>query len=167
MKKIYFIVVLFFSLQNYAQKTFEVYNFTGQTVTLYDIITNTSSGGYPEYHSKPFGGVPIPPGESYTLENTANIFRFPFHSPASVPYIDIWERLDSATSSTTTIVSSNVAWVLGNNQVFKSLIFSVGSSWNNLTPTGPNATIIGSGWTLDYSHTVPATNTAFYTIVIY
>jgi hypothetical protein len=158
-------------LQNFAQKTFEVYNFTGQTVKLWDIITKpNSSATYPEFHSKPFWSITIPPGGSYVLVNTANIYRFPFHSPSSSPYINTWERLNSPTSST--ILSSSVAWSLGNSQVFTSLIFEVGTSWNNLTvPIGlTNQTLLGSGWQADYDASQPdplQPNLWFYTIVIY
>ena len=101
MKKILIIATLLFSLNNFAQKTFEVYNFTGQTVKLWDIITKPNSlSTYPEFHSKPYGAVTIPPGGSYTLVNTTNVFKFPFQSPTSIPYINKWERLNSASSTT-------------------------------------------------------------------
>lgn len=174
MKKIFIIVTLLFSLNNFAQKTFEVYNFTGQTVKLWDIITKPNSSAiYPEFHSKPYGAVTIPPGGSYTLVNTANIYKFPFQSPTSIPYINKWERLNSASSVTP--LTSPVAWSLGssNSQVFKSIIFEVGTSWNNLTvPIGtisiaPAVTEPGLAWQMDYDCSNPAPNVWYYTIVIY
>ncbi|WP_329804652.1 hypothetical protein [Flavobacterium facile] len=175
MKKLIIVATLLFSLQNFAQKTFEVYNYTGQTVKLWDIITKpNSSATYPEFHSKPYGAVTIPPGGSYTLVNTANVFKFPFQSPTSIPYINNWERLNSASSVTP--LASTVSWSLGssNAQVFKSIIFEVGTSWNNLTvPIGtqtiPSA-VTGSGWQLDYDCYQPdpaQPNLWYYTIVIY
>lgn len=178
MKKIIFIAILFFSLQNYDQKTFEVYNLTGQTVKLWDIITKpNSSATYPEFHSRPFWSVTIPPGGYYALENTSNIFKFPFESPASIPYISNWERLNS--SSSTTAFTSPVAWSLStsNSQVFTSLIFEVGTSWNNFTTIPPvpivaysaptYSSLSGSSWILDYDCTNPSPNVWHYTIVIY
>ncbi|MGL5892195.1 MAG: hypothetical protein ACRC3B_20035, partial [Bacteroidia bacterium] len=90
MKKIILAAALLIGLQSFAQKTYEVYNFTTQTVQLADIMTRTAAGNYPEYHSKPFGLISIPPGGSYTLVNTTNIFRFPFQSPSSIPYVNVW-----------------------------------------------------------------------------
>lgn len=176
MKKLIIVATLLFSLQNFAQKTFEVYNFTGQTVKLWDIITKPNSAAiYPEFHSKPYLAVTIPPGGSYTLENTANIFKFPFQSPTSAPYINRWARLNTVSSSTP--LTSPVAWSLGssNTQVFKSLIFEVGTSWNNLTvPIGlqsiSNAIPTSTGWQLDYDCVQPDPanlNRWYYTIVIY
>ncbi len=177
MKKIIFIATLFFSLQNYAQKTFEIYNLTGQTVKLWDIITKpNSSATYPEFHSKPFRSITILPGGSFTLENTSNIFKFPFESPASIPYISDWERLNSASSSTA--LTSPVAWSLSasNSQVFTSLIFEVGTSWNNFTTlppvpivqySAPTYSSLSSTWNLDYDCTNPSPNVWHYTIIIY
>lgn len=178
MKKIFIIVTLLFSLNNFAQKTFEVYNFTGQTVKLWDIITKPySTATYPEFHSKPFLAVTIPPGGSYTMVNTANVFKFPFQSPSSIPYINKWERLNSASSVTS--MTSPVAWSLGTatSQIFKSIIFEVGTSWNNFTTTPPVPIISYSaptytnptspGWQLDYECSNPVPNVWYYTIVIY
>lgn len=177
MKKIIIIATLLFSLNNFAQKTFEVYNFTGQTVKLWDIISKPNSAAiFPEFHSKPYGAVTIPPGGSYTLVNTANVFKFPYQSPTSIPYINKWERLNSASSVTP--MTSPVAWSLGssNTQVFKSTIFEVGTSWNNLTvPIGlqsiSNAIPTSVGWQLDYDCSQPdplgQPNLWYYTIVIY
>lgn len=177
MKKIFIIVTLLFSLNNFAQKTFEVYNFTGQTVKLWDIITKpNSTATYPEFHSKPFLAVTIPPGGSYTMVNTANVFKFPFQSPSSIPYINKWERLNSASSVTS--MTSPVAWSLGTatSQIFKSIIFEVGTSWNNFTTTPPVPIIPysaptfngpGLAWQLDYTCDNPVPNVWYYTIVIY
>lgn len=173
MKKLIIIATLLFSLQNFAQKTFYVYNFTGQTVELADIITKpNTSATYPEYHSKPNGLITIPPGGSYTLENTTspvNLVRFPFLSTAD--YLPTWERLNS--SSSTTLQASNLAWPLGNAQVFSSMLFYVGLSYN-LLPTVPISTtsytissiVAGSGWQADYDFYTSGT-VQIYTIVIY
>lgn len=170
MKKFILAAMLLFGLQGFAQKTFEVYNFTTQTVQLADIITRAGSV-YPEYHSKPFGLVSIPPGGSYTLVNTANVFRFPFQSPTSAPYINKWERLNSA-AGPGTIQTSPVAWTFGNSQVFNRMMYYVGTSYNG-TPTAPlgvasfSPWFTGSGWQLDYDCSNPAPNVWFYTLVIY
>lgn len=169
MKKIILIVALLVGLQNFAQKTFEIYNFTGQTVEIASIITKGTST-YPEFHSKPFGLISIPPGGSFTLENTSNVFRFPFESPTSIPYIDKWERLNSPSSGM--VLTSPIAWSFGNSQVFHRMLFYVGSSYNNLpaVPTGVTTVapaVTGAGWQLDYDCSNPAPNVWFYTIVIY
>jgi hypothetical protein len=173
MKKLIIIATLLFSLQNFAQKRLEIYNFTGQTVQLADIITKpNTSATYPEYHSKPNGLITIAPGGEYILENTTtpvNTLRFPFLSTAN--YLPIWERANSASS--TTIQASNVAWPLGNAQVFTRMLFYVGSSYN-LLPTVPISTasysispaVLGSGWQADYDFYILG-SVQIYTIVIY
>lgn len=171
MKKIIFIATLLISLQNYAQKRLEIYNYTGQTVKLADIITKPNTAAiYPEYHSKPNGLLTIAPGGSYILENTTapiNTVRFPFLSTAN--FLPNWERLNSASASV--IQPSNVAWSLGNAQVFTRMLFYVGSSYNLLptVPTGATSVspaVTGSGWQADYDCYISGT-TQIYTIVIY
>src|SRR4051812_15775352 len=96
MKKIFLLAMLLCGLQNFAQKTFEVYNFTAYTVKLADVITKPAGATvYPEFHSKPSGLISIPPGGSYTLQNTANLYRFPLYSLTSIPVIPSWEKLSS------------------------------------------------------------------------
>jgi hypothetical protein len=171
MKKLFLLAALLLGIQGFSQKTYEVYNLTTQTVGLADIITRTNTSGYPEYHSKPFGVVNIPPGGSYILQNTSNVFRFPFESPTSVPYINKWERAASA-SGPYTIQTSPAAWFLGNSQVFYRMMFYVGSSYNSMPAVPPGVTtlaswVVGSGWQLDYDCSNPAPNVWNYTIVIY
>lgn len=173
MKKILLIAMILFSLQNFAQKRLEIYNYTGQTVKLADIITKpNTSVTYPEYHSKPNGLITIAPGGVYILENTTapvNTLRFPFLSTAN--YLPKWERANS--SSSTVIQTSNVAWPLGNAQVFTRMLFYVGSSYN-LLPTVPISTtsysmspsVAGSGWQADYDFFILG-SLQIYTIVIY
>ncbi len=170
MKKLLLAATLLFGLQSYAQKTYEVYNFTTQTVQLADIITRAGTA-YPEYHSKPYGLVSIPAGGSYTLVNTASVFRFPFESPSSSPYINKWERLNSA-GGPGVIQASPVAWTFGNSQVFNRMMFYVGASYNAMpaVPVGVTTLpswVTGAGWQLDYDCSNPAPNVWFYTIVIY
>lgn len=164
MKKIFFFIILF-GLHGYAQKTFEVYNFTGQAVQIGDIITN-ASGVYPEFHSKPFWGmITVPPSSgSYTLVNYSDPYRFPFHSPTSSPYITTWERLDSPTSST--LMTSNNAWAWGAPQVFDRMLFSIGGV--SYTIGTANPFISGPGWIAIYEEYVDINNPDFiiYTIVI-
>ncbi|CAM3810279.1 hypothetical protein FLGE108171_15600 [Flavobacterium gelidilacus] len=163
MKKIILFAMLFISLHNYAQKTLEIYNFTSSSVVIYDIFTKPTAGMYPEFHSKPYGGITILPGDSYILENTTNVFRFPFNSPSSIPFINIWERLNSATSVTN--LNSNIAWTLGNSQVYKGMIFQFGSTWNNFTPLTASEVYPGVGFDVYYDYSNPATNVNFYTNV--
>jgi hypothetical protein len=166
MKNLLYITILFFSLQSFAQKTFEVYNYTSQTVKIADIVTKSPSSTYPEFHSKPFGLISIPPGGSYTLVNTANPYRFPFHSPTSSPYITNWERLNSPSSSTP--MGSMAAWTLGSSQVFERMHFYVGNDYTSIsTPSGSSAS--GPGWTAFYDEFIDPVNPniILYTIVIF
>ena len=171
MKKITFFLVLFLSLQGFSQKTFEVYNFSGQTINLGDIITRAISGTsfvLPEYHSKPFGNITIAPGGSYVLENTSYPLRFPFNSPASVPYISIWER--NNTNGTTSMLASNSAWALGNSQVFFNLKFFDGANiLREVGETNPTPAPFSTGITAEYSYYQDPVNTniKIYTVVIY
>lgn len=169
MKKLFSIIILF-SLHVYPQKTFEVYNFTTQTVRLLDIVTNVS-GVYPEFHSKA-NPVTIPPGGSYTLSNAADLTRFPFHSPSSSPYIPTWERLDPyipPAAPVSTIMRSNNAWLMGSNQVFDRMGFSVGNSGNLINTTNTSTSpVTGPGYTAEYSVFIapPLFTDIIYTIVI-
>jgi hypothetical protein len=167
MKKFLLLALLFGGLHTFAQKTFEVYNYTAQTVQLADIATKVFGAAlYPEFHSKPSGLiVSIPPGGSYILYNASNIYRFPYVSPASSPTIPTWERLNSASSST--YLASAVAYPLGTSQVFKELFFFVGGAYNNISVTSPTLPLQPGGWQADYIEDNPAPNVWFYTIVIY
>lgn len=172
MKKIIYIAILLISLQNYAQKRLEIYNFTGQTVQIADIITKTNTTAiYPEYHSKPNGLLTVSPGGTYVLENTTapiDPIKFPFISTAdNLPY---WEKVTSASASI--IQPNNVAYASGGNaNVFTRMLFYVGSSYNLLptVPTGATSispAVSGSGWQADYDCYISGT-TQIYTIVIY
>ena len=164
MKKLLLLALLISGLQTFAQKTFEVYNFTGQTVQMADIATYTGAG-YPEFHSKPSGLISIPPGGSYTLVNTGHLYRFPFLSPSSSPTIPTWERMTSALPGTN--MSSAAAWPLGASQVFKELFFYVGAAYQNISVASPTVPLQPGGWQADYVADNPAPNVWFYTIVIY
>lgn len=170
MKKTILILIFVIGLQSQAQKTFEVYNYTGVTIKLADIITRTftnpSTYALPEYHSNPFGLITIPPGGSYKLVNNTNVFRFPFNSPSSVPFITTWERLN-ANGTTTPNLTSNVAWTLGNSQSFYNLkLFDSAMILKEVGIVAPTVTLTG-GYTAEYAGSNPSPNVYFYTIVIY
>lgn len=163
MKKLLFLIVLF-SLQGYGQKTFEVYNYTSFTFELYNIITD-ASGNYPEFHSKGTT-VSVPPGGTYTLVNPANVLRFPFHSPSSVPYIGSWIRMNPPSNGV--IMTSIAAWTLGNPQVFSRMDFgSPGAGGGVISTTTP--VVNGPSWIAIYDMYVNPTNPNIinYTIVIF
>ena len=163
MKKIILIALFLYSLQNFAQKTFEVYNFSGQTIKLADIITKPTASTYPEYHSKP-ALITIPPGGSFTLENTSNVYRFPFYVTGNP--IATWQRLNSPSS--TTFVPSTAAWTLGISQVFSNLKFFDGLNiLREVGVSNPAPATFSSGITAEYSQDNPAPNVWYYTIVIY
>lgn len=164
MKKL-LLVVIFFGLQSYAQKTFEVYNYTSLNFEIYDIVTN-ASGNYPEFRSKPFGTITIAPGGSYKLVNTGSVSRFPFHSPSSTPYISTWLRVNPPNPAV--LIASNPAWSLGNPQVFSSMTFGEPNvSYEVISTTTP--IINGGTWTAIYDMYVNPTNPNIinYTIVIF
>ena len=164
MKNIFILLVFVITLQIQAQKTFEVYNFSNQTINLGDIITRSGTA-LPEYHSKPFGLITIPPGGSYILENTSQVFRFPFNSPNSSPFITKWDR-NNANGTTTNNVPSNVAWVAGNSQVFFNLKYFDGNGV--LREIGVNQSFEPTpGFFVDSTTDQVSPNVWFYTIVFY
>lgn len=128
MKQIILFIVFFVSIESsIAQKVFYFYNFSSHTVEIGGVVTKPDNGDpYPFFDSSVSPLITVLPGELYVLENTSNLFRFPFFSPASVPYIDTWYRVDSPSSSIT--IDSMPAWVLGNAQEFHYVKFQVGSS---------------------------------------
>lgn len=168
MKKLVFIVVLFICVQSFAQKTFEIYNFSSYTVNISSIVTHPTTGGYPEFSNKWYGGFDIAPGNIYVLENTSNVYRFPFYSPTSIPYMTQWQRLNSPSS--VTMLPSNNAWVLGNNQVFYRLHVFSDTDYHVKTVLGGVYSdpdwMVDADWTATYDCSNPAPNVWFYTIVI-
>lgn len=160
MKNLLFILILF-GLQGYGQKTLEIYNFSTQSVRIYDIVTS-ASGSYPEFHSYPSGLIIVPPSGSYTLVNTSSVNLFPLYSPSSSQYIHAWYRLDSPTSSTT--MSSPAAYLLSSNQFFDKMVFAIDTG-NYIIGTA-NPSISGSGWNALYDVYTQGT-TVIHTIVFF
>lgn len=149
MKKILLIAIVLFGLQVFGQKKLEIYNLSSIDFEIYNIFTN-ASGSNPEFQSK-LTVIPILAGNSYILENTSNIYRFPFLSPLSTPTIS-WMRDGIALSNT-------AAWVLGNAQVFDKMIFGT-NNYNVIGPASPSASgsWAGTGWTADYETIVNPSN---------
>ena len=153
MKKIILIALFICGMQLQAQKTFKLINLTANTVTIDDLITytgGTGTGAFPQFHSKPNGAVNIAPFGTYTL-TTTNLTRFPFFSPTSTPTINSWERATSATSST--VISSTVAFPLGAAQVFYWVQVRIGANTKHLGVVGSGYTpgpITSNGWTASY-----------------
>lgn len=165
MKKILLIALLICGMHIQAQKTFKLFNLTANTVTIDDLVTNTgTAGAFPQFHSKPNGPVNIAPFGSYTL-TTTNLTRFPFFSPTSVPTINSWERATSATSSS--VISSTVAFPLGNAQVFYWIQVRIGANTKKIGFAGSGffTTQTGNGWTASYSQTGTAA-APIYTVTI-
>ena len=136
MKKFFIITALLFCLQIFSQKSVEIYNFTNQTLRISSIFTKPLTSDFPWCASVSPSFISIDPGDSYVLENTSNIYRFPFYSPNSPTLITNWRRvLEPATpggNSNWSNITSNTAWVLGNNQYFNYLEFSMysGNQYN-------------------------------------
>lgn len=166
MKKILLLLFALFGIYGYSQKTLEIYNFTPYTVVIVDMSTN-ASGAYPEFRPNLsiINFIPLAPGASYTLTNTASLTRFPFESSTSVPYIPSWIRMTSPTASTG--LTSPVAWVLGNPQVFNWVAFRVldplGGSAGTVGVANPS--LISTNWVAFYDQFTSGTATT-YTVVI-
>lgn len=158
--KRFFLIIVLFSLQMYSQKKLEIYNFTNQTITITDIFTN-ASGAYPEFHCKGTM-IAIPPTGSYILENTSSLTRFPFDSPASSPYIPLWQRQTGTTIEVT--MPSSIAWTQGDPQSFYRMTFNVGSLGYSISAA--NSPFTGPGFTAEYV-SFPVNNPTTYTIVFY
>ena len=112
-----------------AQKKLIIYNYSVNTITISNIFTkksnNTSSVfTYPYFMTQPNIVIPANTG-TYTLVNTANVNRFPLNSPSSIPYINNWFNVTSATTSTN--LTSLAAWNTFSNfqQVFNFVKFYV------------------------------------------
>jgi hypothetical protein len=150
MKKILLIAIVLFGLQVFGQKKLEIYNLTTLSFDIYNIFTN-ASGSNPEFQSK-LTIINIPPSGSYILENSSNIYRFPFLSPSTTPVIS-WMRDGIALSNT-------AAWVLGNAQVFDKMIFSTTGNYNVIGVASPSASGSsgGTAWTADYQMIVNPAN---------
>jgi hypothetical protein len=154
MKKLLFILMLVCGMQLQAQKTLKIINLTATAVQVDDIITSTTTGGFPQYHSKQFGVFSIPAFGTFTIVNATNTTRFPFVSnPVSTPSFNGapgWERFSSDFVST--ISPSNVAWIAGSTQVFYRIqVTKAGNSKNIGTSfSGVPSTLTSNGWTASY-----------------
>ncbi len=153
MKKIVLLALLVCGMQIQAQKTFKLINLTASSVIIEDLQTsNTTSGAYPRFATKPFGFITVPPFGTYTLVNTGSTTRFPFNSPSSSPVITTWERASSATSST--LVTSFGAWFVGDTQVFYKIKVTLGvnSKSVGIPSSGLLSSITSNGWTASYTN---------------
>lgn len=123
-------------MQLYSQKTVEIYNLTSKTVRINSVFTKPLTSDFPWCASVSPNYISINPGDSYILENSSNLYRFPHLSPNSIPQITNWRRVLAPTvpggNSNWSNITSNTAWILGNNQYFNYLDFSVynGTSFN-------------------------------------
>jgi hypothetical protein len=172
MKKIFFILLLVCGMQLQAQKTLKIINLSATAIQIDDLITSTTTGGFPQYHTKQFGVWSIPAFGTFTLTNTTipiNTTRFPFISnPISVPSFNGtpgWERFSSA--SVSTISPSNVAWIAGSTQVFYRIQITKGTNSKTIGTSfsGVPTSITSNGWTASYvlTGTAPVQN---YTITV-
>lgn len=165
MRKILLIVILF-SLQGYSQKYFEFYNATGQPVIITNLVAD-SANSYPEIHSLPFGPITVAPNSTYTLQNTTREYTFPFDSPTSSPYINIWRMV---TPSSFWNISALDAWLTGHHFDFSRMTFSIGGNSYTINTTNTMfSPLIGAGFTAEYDEfTAPApSNEIIYSVVIY
>ncbi len=174
MKNLFILILLFFGLNIQAQKTFKIFNYTANTVTIRDLVTRnfntaTSVFSLPEFHSKPSGLISIAPYSTYTLLNTSNSIRFPFYAPAatggSLPLINTWER---STTAGNTVMTGTVAWIIGSTQAFYWINLGVGANAKQVGVGGTGVApgpLTSNGWTATYSLTGTAA-APVYTIII-
>lgn len=186
MKKIILLAVLFVFNFSYSQKVLEIYNFSSFDIRLDMIVTKdggSGSGGFPWCASvTPNPIATLGFGEEYTMENVANQFRFPYNSSVSSPVITNWRWVfppNEDGNSDWTNITSNAAWVLGSNQVFDYLNFTVwdGSAYIESDYVGEEEGFWGSehiespnGWEAIYSVSQPDPNNLnyiLYTIVFF
>ncbi|MFT3794159.1 hypothetical protein [Flavobacterium sp.] len=177
MKKLFSLLALLLAIGGYAQKTVEIYNFSSKTVSLSMVVTKPASGTYPWCASVAPSPIYIAPGDSYILENTANAYRFPFHSPGSPTYITNWRRVTAPASPGAPAPWSNMlstaVWPLGNGQYFDYISFymnngmagsgNIGepSFWVTANPLINTA----NQWQVDYSGDFVSPSLYFSTIV--
>jgi hypothetical protein len=168
MKKIFLIALFVCGMQIQAQKTFKLINLTASSVVIEDLQTsNTISGAYPRFATKPYGFITVAPFGSYTLVNTGSATKFPFNSPSSSPVITTWERTSAPGSST--LVTSFGAWYVGDTQVFYKIKVTQGGSSKNIGIASAGlqpSPITSNGWSVSYvqNGTVAA---PIYTVTIY
>ena len=179
MKKIALILLLLSGFCGFSQKTLEIYNYSALPVTVTMIVTKPASGLYPWCASVSPSVIDIAPGGSYILENTANIYRFPFYSPGSSTVITNWRRVVApvppSTNATFTNMTSASLWPLGTGQFFDYISFNVNygaAGFGNIGELSfwvPSTTIANysNNWGADYVADYPAANVIFNTIVFY
>jgi|GEM_PF-2308976 len=179
MRKIALFLTLMIGFCGFSQKTLEIYNYSVKTISIQMIATKPPSGIYPWCASVTPSPITIPPGGTYILENTANIYRFPFYSPASSPFITNWRRVVApvppSQNATFTNMTSQALWPLGTSQFFDYISFNVNSAAAGSGNIGElsfwvtSTTIINTThhWGADYVADYPAANVIFNTIVFY
>ncbi len=181
------LVLLFLVLSanfGFSQKVVEIYNFSSSFDIRLEMIVSKDSGssGFPWCASvTPNPITTLGFGDVYIMENTSNQFRFPYNSSVSSPVITNWRWVyppDETGNSDRVNIISNVAWVLGANQVFDYLSFTVLSGSNPIDGdyVGENGfwssdyIVSPNGWTAIYSATQPDPNNLnywLYTIVFF
>lgn len=93
------------------------------------IVSKDQDSGFPWCGSvSPTYITTLSLGQNYKMENLSDQFRFPFNSTVSSPEITNWRWVyppeDENGNSDFVNLPSNVAWVLGSNQVFDYLRFT-------------------------------------------
>lgn len=129
MKKSFSLLILLLTVGGFAQKTLEIYNLSSKTISLNMVATKHVTDPFPWCASVAPSSISIAPGDSYIMENTSNIYRFPFNSSVSSPVMTNWRRVIApvppSQNSTWTNISSASAWTLGTSQIFDYITFGV------------------------------------------
>ncbi len=187
MKKLFTIAVFLMVWSSYSQtptKTRNLYinNQSSFGMDIGEIKSKPTSGTYPFYISKytvngVLTNIHLNPGQSLNLVSpyaSTVVARFPFYSPTSVPYINLWNKTASATSSSLLTSSTMNTALIANAQIFDYMKFQVGTNGDNLGNTIYRPTSItdvqvfyGTGWVAYCSFTGDGTIDASIDISIY
>ena len=176
MKKFLILVVVFFGLQSFAQKTVIVNNFSSLQVTILGLNTiGNNNAVYPSIRSVTPANIIIPAGQSRTMSSpTGSLTQFPYNSTASAMAYTQWRRFTSATTSTTSPNNSGTFTTLyGNGQKFNFVEIRVGTTnWkvgtglNGISVTTTSGISGSTSYTVTYTENVIAPGNVQYIIQI-
>lgn len=174
MKKFLLVLVLFFGLQGFAQKTLIVNNFSSLQVTIFGVNTiGNNNAQYPAIRSELPSNIVIPAGQSRTMSSpTGSLTQFPYNSTASAMQYTNWRRFTSPTTSSTN-TSSNYTTLYGNGTKFNFVEIRVGTTnWkigtglNGSSVTSASGTSGSTPYTITYTENVIAPGNVQYVIQI-
>jgi hypothetical protein len=173
MKKFLILVIVFFGLQSFAQKTVIVNNFSSLQVTIFGLntITNTNAQ-YPSIRSVTPANIIIPAGQSRTMSSpTGSLTQFPFNSTASAMQYTNWRRFTSATTSTPLTITQVMPFANANKFNFVEMTvgstnFKIGTGLNASSVTSATGSSGSTNFTITYTENVIAPGNVQYIVQI-